>query len=130
MSGFDEPARRYLASWNERDPVRRRALVDALWTDDAGYVDPITAAEGRDAVEEVMATAQRQFPGLVYRPAGKADGHHGVARLGWELAPDGGPAVIVGLAVMVTERSRLRRLHGFLDPVPQSPPHQEPDVDT
>ncbi|OSP40010.1 hypothetical protein B7767_28640 [Streptomyces sp. 13-12-16] len=118
MSGFDELARRYLASWNERDPARRRALVDELWTDDACYVDPIVTAEGRDAVEEVVATAQRQFPGLVYRPAGKADGHHGVARLAWELAPAGGPPVIVGLAVMVTERTRLRRVYGFLDPVP------------
>ncbi|MFJ2951453.1 nuclear transport factor 2 family protein [Streptomyces sp. NPDC087226] len=118
MSGFDELARRYLASWNERDPARRRALVDELWTDDAGYVDPIVAAEGRDAIEDVMATAQRQFPGLVYRPAGKVDGHHDVARLAWELAPADGPAVIVGLAVMVTEQTRLRRVYGFLDPVP------------
>ncbi|MFC8368126.1 MULTISPECIES: nuclear transport factor 2 family protein [unclassified Streptomyces] len=118
MSGFEELARRYLASWNERDPARRRALVDELWTDDAGYVDPIVTAEGRDAIEDVVATAQRQFPGLVYRPAGKVDGHHDVARLAWELAPAGGPAVIVGLAVMVAERSRLRRVYGFLDPVP------------
>ncbi|MER7484351.1 nuclear transport factor 2 family protein [Streptomyces sp. NPDC126497] len=117
MSGFDELARRYLASWNEHDPARRRALVDELWTDDAGYTDPIVAVEGRNAIEDVIATAQRQFPGLVYRPAGKADGHHGVARLAWELAPPGGPAVIAGLAVMVTERTRLRRVYGFLDPV-------------
>ncbi|GGX15629.1 hypothetical protein GCM10010297_41360 [Streptomyces malachitofuscus] len=118
MPGFDELAGRYLASWNERDPARRRVLVDELWTDDAGYADPIVAAEGRDAIDHVMATAQRQFPGMVYRQAGRADGHHGVARLVWELAPAGGPAVIVGLAVMVTERGRLRRVYGFLDPVP------------
>lgn len=118
MSGIDELARRYLASWNERDPARRRALVEELWTDDAGYLDPIVAAEGRDAIEDVVATAQRQFPGLVYRPAGNVDGHHGVARLPWELAPVGGPPVVIGLAVMVHEQTRLRRVYGFLDPVP------------
>ncbi|MER7053280.1 hypothetical protein [Streptomyces sp. NPDC000351] len=71
---------RHLASWNERVPARRRALADGLWTEDAGHVGPIVAAEGRDAVEDVMATAQRRFPGLVHRLSGNADGHHGVAR--------------------------------------------------
>ncbi|KES07785.1 hypothetical protein BU52_07620 [Streptomyces toyocaensis] len=69
-------------------PARLRALVDELWTDDVGYLVPIVAAEGRDATEDVVATAQRQFP------------------------------VVIGLVVMVYERTRLRRVHGFLDPVP------------
>ncbi|WP_327100419.1 nuclear transport factor 2 family protein [Nocardia vinacea] len=118
MSDIDELVRRYLASWNERDPARRRVLVDELWTDDAGYIDPIVAAEGRDAIEDVVATAQRQFPGLVYRMAGSVDSHHHVVRLTRELAPADGPPVIIGLVVMVTERARLRRVYGFLDPVP------------
>ncbi len=118
MSDIDELVRRYLASWNERDPTTRRALIDELWTDDAGYVDPIVSAEDRDAVEDVVATAQRQFPGLVYRQAGSVDSHHYVVRLAWELAPVGGPPVIIGLAVMVIEQTRLRYVYGFLDPVP------------
>lgn len=123
MSDIDELVRRYLASWNERDPVGRRALVDELWTDDATYVDPIVSAEGRDAVDDVVATAQRQFPGLVYRQAGGIDSHHHVARLAWEPVPGGGgPPVIIGLAVLVTEQTRLRRVYGFLDPVPAPVP--------
>ncbi|MFG3514305.1 MULTISPECIES: nuclear transport factor 2 family protein [Streptomyces] len=118
MPDIDELARRYLASWNESDPAARRALVDALWTDDARYADPIVSAEGRQAIEDVMATAQRRFPGLVYRPAGKVDAHRHAARLTWELAPPGGPAVIIGLAVLITARDRLHRVYGFLDPVP------------
>lgn len=121
MSDIDKLARRYLASWNEPDPVRRRALVDELWADEARYVDPIVTAEGRGAIDDVVATAQRQFPGLVYRQAGAVDCHHHVARLTWELAPAGGPPVIAGLAVMVTEQARLRRVYGFLDPLPPIP---------
>ncbi|UVS80407.1 nuclear transport factor 2 family protein [Actinokineospora sp. UTMC 2448] len=118
MSDPDDVARRYLAAWNERDPARRRALVDALWTDDAVHVDPIATAAGRAAVDAVIATAQRQFPGLGYRAAGSADGHHGVVRLTWELAPEGGPAVIIGVVVLVTDGARVRAGYGFLDPVP------------
>ncbi|MEW1866673.1 nuclear transport factor 2 family protein [Streptomyces caelestis] len=117
MSGSDEPAGRYPASGNERDPAGRRAMADGLWTDDAGCADPIVAAEGRDAIDDVVATARRQFPGPGCRPAGKADGHHDVAHPAREPAPAGGPAVIAGLAVMVTGRARPRRVHGFPDPV-------------
>ncbi|MER7862753.1 nuclear transport factor 2 family protein [Amycolatopsis japonica] len=118
MSGMDELARRYLASWNETDPVRRRALVAELWTLDARYVDPIVVAEGHPGIDEAMATAQRRFPGLRYRAAGPVDAHHDVARLTWELGPAGGPAVIIGSTVLVAGRSRLSRGYGFLDPVP------------
>ncbi|KAA5835981.1 nuclear transport factor 2 family protein [Saccharopolyspora hirsuta] len=114
----DELARRYLAAWNERDPVERRALIDELWTEDARYVDPIATAEGRAAVDDVVATAQQQFPGLVYRLAGSVDSHHDVARLTWELGPADGPPVIVGLAVLITDHGRLRRVYGFLDHTP------------
>ncbi|MEU2723218.1 nuclear transport factor 2 family protein [Streptomyces smyrnaeus] len=115
MSDIQELARRYLASWNERAPARRRALIEELWTDDARYVDPIVAAEGRDAIDAAVATAQQQFPGLVYRAAGHVDGHHHAARLAWELGPVDGPPVIIGLAVLVAEQSRLCRVYGFLD---------------
>ncbi|MDA3645875.1 nuclear transport factor 2 family protein [Saccharopolyspora indica] len=111
----DELARRYLATWNERDPVKRRALIDELWTEDACYVDPIATADGRGAVDDVVATAQRQFPGLVYRLAGSIDSHHHVARLTWELGPEDGPPVIIGLAVLITDHGRLSRVCGFLD---------------
>ncbi|PXY23826.1 polyketide cyclase [Prauserella coralliicola] len=122
MPDIDELARRYLGSWNERDPATRRALVGELWADDARYIDPIAVAEGRDAIDDVLATAQRRFPGMSYRMAGRPDVHHQLARLAWELAPPGGPAVIIGLAVLVTGQGRLRRVYGFLDPVPARNP--------
>ncbi|MFG3498229.1 nuclear transport factor 2 family protein [Streptomyces sp. NPDC047928] len=122
MSGIDEPARWYPASWNERDPARRQALVDELWTDDAGHLEPLVSAEDRDAIEALVATAHRQCPGPVYRPAGNVDGQHGVARPAWEPGPVGSPPLITGLVVMVTGHTRLRHVHGFLDPVPAHTP--------
>ena len=50
MLDIDELARRYLATWNERDPVRRRAFVDDLWTEDARYADPVVRALVRDCI--------------------------------------------------------------------------------
>ena len=34
----------YIATWNERDPGRRRALVTQTFAEDASYVDPTAQA--------------------------------------------------------------------------------------
>ena len=44
---MQEMVERYLAAWNEKDAERRRGLVDALWTEDGSYTDPLADARGR-----------------------------------------------------------------------------------
>ena len=41
---------RYIAVWNETDPVRRRGLIADTWTADASYLDPFMAGDGRVTV--------------------------------------------------------------------------------
>jgi hypothetical protein len=38
--------RHYLATWNETDPARRRA-IDQLWAVDGSYIDPLVEVTGR-----------------------------------------------------------------------------------
>ena len=38
---------RYIDTWNETDPERRRSIIADTWTDDASYVDPIMSGDGR-----------------------------------------------------------------------------------
>jgi hypothetical protein len=110
---------RYIDAWNELDPRRRRAAIDALTTEDCGYVDPATAVRGRDAIDGYIAGVQKQFPGVVFSLAGKVDAHHGQARFTWHGAPKGAsePAV-VGFDVVLVEGERIRDVYGFLDKVP------------
>lgn len=110
---------RYLATWNEQHPGRRRAAIDEIWTADARYVDPLVVADGRDAIDTTIAGVQQQFSGLSFRLAGPVDAHHDLARFTWELAPEGAEAIAIGLDVAVlSEDGRLRAVHGFLDKVP------------
>ena len=39
----------YIAAWNESDQERRRSLVSETFTEDARYLDPLVAGEGRTA---------------------------------------------------------------------------------
>jgi hypothetical protein len=109
---------RYIGTWNELDPAARQAAIDDVWTEDAYYVDPTSVAEGREAINAMIGAVQGQFTGLVFRLGGPVDAHHELARFVWELAPEGGAAVVVGFDVAVlAEDGRIRQVHGFVDTV-------------
>ncbi|MWK35309.1 nuclear transport factor 2 family protein [Actinomadura sp. J1-007] len=119
MNDAQQIVDRYIAAWNQKDPAARRAEIDALWTENGAYIDPLAEAEGRDAIDATIGAVQAQFPDFVFRLAGGVDAHHDLARFTWELGPAGGEAVVVGFDVAVlTKDGRIDRVHGFLDKVP------------
>jgi hypothetical protein len=120
MGDLDELIDRYFAAWNERDAHARQERVAALWTEDGHYVDPLASVEGPSAIASVIAAAQDQFPGYVFRLLGTVDSHHDVARFQWELVPaGGGEALAAGSDVaVIAADGRLRGVYGFLDKVP------------
>ena len=112
-------AERYIDAWNETDATTRRALIDELYTQDAGYTDPLLDANGRDQIDAAIEGAQQQFAGLVFSLAGPVDSHHDTARVQWHLgAPGADEPLVVGFDVTVAEGGQLRRVYGVLDKVP------------
>ncbi|MBX6743953.1 MAG: nuclear transport factor 2 family protein [Acetobacteraceae bacterium] len=109
----------YIASWNESDPARRRALVARTFTEGATYLDPMMQGEGHAGIEAMIAAVQDRFPGLRFRLAGKVDSHHDRLRFSWELAPPKGAALARGTDFgVVAADGRLQSVTGFLDMVP------------
>jgi len=107
----------YFAMWNETDQARRREVIEATWTSDASYVDPMFDAEGQDALDAMVAGVHEQFPGHRFRPTGTVDVHNDRARWGWELAgPGDGSTVFSGVdfAVLAAD-GRLREVTGFFE---------------
>jgi hypothetical protein len=114
--------RRYIAAWNETDPVGRRRVLEQVWTEDGSYTDPLVAVTGLDAIDQVIEAVQQQFRGLVFRLAGDIDAHHNLARFRWVLGqegPDSETALLAGFDVVVAAPDgRLSAVHVFLDQVP------------
>ena len=75
-------AERYIDAWNETDATTRRALIDELYTQDAGYTDPLLDAKGRDQIDAAIEGAQQQFAGLVFSLAGPVDASMSNAKKG------------------------------------------------
>ncbi len=108
----------YIASWNETDGTRRRALIAQTWTDDASYVDPLMSGEGQPGIDAMIAGAQASHPGVRFELAGAPDHHHDRVRFTWHLKPqDGEETIAIGIDFgTLAQDGRLRSVTGFLEP--------------
>ncbi len=118
MMTFDDTARAYIAAWNARDVTERRDAVEAAFTPDATYTDPLAAVTGRAAIADLIAGAQQQFAGCAFRLAGPVDGHHDQARFTWVLGPDEQELVVGFDVVTLDGAGQITSVLGFLDKVP------------
>lgn len=117
MSDPETLITRYLEAFNEADAERRRALVEATFTEDATYLDPVMSGEGIDGLTAMIGGAREQFPGHRFVAGDAPDAHHDVVRFGWHLVADGdGGRVATGtdFATLAPD-GRLRSVTGFLE---------------
>lgn len=115
---MSETIERYIASWNETNAERRRALIARTFAEAASYVDPMMEGHGHAEIDAMIGGVQERFPGLRFRLAGAVDTHHGNARFSWELVPETGGPVAKGTDfAALAEDGRLRSVTGFLDAV-------------
>jgi hypothetical protein len=123
MSSLEHTVQRYIDSWNETDARRRRALIEEVYTPDAGYTDPLVAVRGWDAIDQTVQAVQQQFPGLRFTLGDMIDAHHDQVRFGWNLgARDALEPLVVGFDVAVAQdgNGKFERVYGFLDRVPSA----------
>ncbi|MFI1484963.1 nuclear transport factor 2 family protein [Streptomyces sp. NPDC020747] len=117
---YETAVTRYFEAWNADGEEALTKAVTAAWTGDGTYTDPLADVRGHDGIAAVIAAAHEQFPGFEFRLTGAVDGHHDLARFGWELvAVADGSAPVVGFDVVTLgDDGRIRSVHGFLDRVP------------
>ncbi|MFI5520405.1 nuclear transport factor 2 family protein [Streptomyces platensis] len=111
---------RYFEAWNAREEGALGKAVAAAFGADVTYTDPLADVAGHDGLVAAIAGAHAQFPGYVFRQVGEVDGHHDIARFGWELVSGAdGSAPVAGFDVVrLGEDGRIRSVLGFLDRVP------------
>lgn len=112
-------AQRYLATWNETDPARRRAMIAEGWAEDARYVDPMMQGAGHAEIDAMIAAVQDRFPGFRFALHGTPDGHGDRVRFSWSLGPaDAAPLAIGTDFVQLSPDGRIATVTGFLDQLP------------
>ncbi|TIO29848.1 MAG: nuclear transport factor 2 family protein [Mesorhizobium sp.] len=122
MTDLNTIARNYITAWNESDAARRKALLEAAFTSDVSYRDPIMQGDGHDGIAALIDGVQQQFAGFRFSLKGEPDGFADRIRFSWNLGPEGAESVIEGTDICVIENGRLKSVTGFLDKVPAASP--------
>ncbi|MEV0526987.1 nuclear transport factor 2 family protein [Streptomyces sp. NPDC050439] len=119
-SAYETAVARYFEAWNAQDAAELAKAVATAWSEDGSYTDPLADVAGHESLAAVIAGAHEQFPGFEFRQTGAVDGHHHIARFGWELvsSADGSVPVAGFDVITLAEDGRIRTVHGFLDRVP------------
>ncbi|MEI9406078.1 nuclear transport factor 2 family protein [Mesorhizobium argentiipisi] len=118
MTDLNTIARNYIAAWNESDVARRKALLDAAFTKDISYRDPVMQGDGHAGVAALIDGVQQRLVGFRFSLKGEPDGFGDNIRFSWNLGPEGSESVIEGTDIGVIEDGRLKSVTGFLDKVP------------
>lgn len=111
-------ADRYLAAWNATDTGARRAALEAAWTPDCRFTDPMADTTGYDELTAFMEGVQAQFAGHRFVLSSNVDAHHDLVRLTWDLVgPDGAVAAVGHDTLTLAADGRVRTVTGFFGPL-------------
>jgi hypothetical protein len=99
---------RYFAMWNATDAAQRRDLIAQTYTEDANYIDPLMQSQGREGIDAMVAGVQAQFTSHTFRLTSAVDAHHDRVRFTWDLAPNGGAALVKGTDFAVIVGGKLQ----------------------
>lgn len=116
---LDALAAGYLAAWNADDPTARRAAIEATWTPDHRFCDPLAEAGGYDELDGFIAQVRSHYPGAAFRMVSGIDAHHDVARWSWAMTlPDGTVPAVGHDTVRLAADGRIAEFVGFFGPMP------------
>jgi ketosteroid isomerase-like protein len=107
----------YFVAWNETDPARRQAVLDAVWANDATYTDPTTHAIGAAALSAHIGRVLVQFPGSRVIRISAIDAHHDVVRFAFRRILADGTARPDGIDFSTVADGKITRIVGFFGPL-------------
>lgn len=120
MANVNELVVNYIAAWNEQDPKRRRDIVARTWADGGTYVDAHRKGAGHEAIDAMIATAQKLFPGYRIRLISRIETHSGNLRFSWAAGgTEQAPLYLGGTDFCsIAADGRLQSVVGFVDAAP------------
>ena len=102
--------------FGENDPVRRRAAIDEIYTEDGVFYDPTSGAHrGRDEIDRVAGAIRATHPDFRYQPIAEPEELGNCGRIQWVSGrPDEAPAY-AGTDFIIVRDGRIAALYLFFD---------------
>jgi uncharacterized protein len=89
MNEIEATVQRFVAVWNERDPVERRKTIEALWSPDGRHHMGAHDVCGYEALLERVTASNKHNVidgGAIFRPATLIQTLPGVIKFRWDMA--------------------------------------------
>ena len=105
--------------FGENDPVRRRAAIDEIYTEDGVFYDPSRGVHrGRDEIGLVAGAIRATHPDFRYQPIAAPEDLGNAGRVQWVSGRTGEPPAYAGTDFIIARDGRIAALYLFFDKLP------------
>ena len=104
--------------FGENDPARRRATIDAIFTQDCVFYEPKGVHRGRDEIDRVAGAIRATHPNFGYQPIAEPEELGNAGRIQWVSGRPGGAPAYAGTDFIIARDGRIAAVYLFFDQLP------------
>jgi hypothetical protein len=102
--------------FGENDPMRRRAAIDEIFTDDCVFYDPNEGVyRGRDEIDRVAGAIRATHPDFRYQPTAEPEEVGNGGRIQWVSGRPGEAPAYAGTDFVIVRDGQIAALYLFFD---------------
>jgi len=102
--------------FEEADPVRRRVVIDEIFTEDVVFHEPAGVRRGRDEIDRIAGEIRATHPDFRYTPRYEPEELVGAAgRIQWVSGRPGDAPAYAGTDFITVRDGRISALYLFFD---------------
>ncbi len=110
---------RNLDVFAEKNPTRRRALIDEFYIEGCVFNDPNKVVHrGRDEIDRIAGVIKATHPDFQYQPIAEPDVSGDGGRIRWVSGRPGQPPAYAGTDFIVARDGRIAAVYLFFDKLP------------
>jgi SnoaL-like domain len=104
--------------FGENDPVRRRAAIDEIFTEDCVFFEPSGVHRGRDEIDRVAGAIKATHPDFRYQPIAEPQELGNGGRIQWVSGGPGEAPAYAGTDFIIVQDGRIAAVYLFFDKLP------------
>jgi SnoaL-like protein len=112
------PTRNLHEVFGENAPVRRRAVIDEIFTEDCVFYEPKGVFHGRDEIDRVAGAIKATHPDFRYQAIAGPEQLGNGGRIQWLSGRPGEAPAYAGTDFIIAREGRIAAVYLFFDELP------------
>ena len=104
--------------FGENDPVRRRAAIDEIFTEDVIFYEPKGVYRGRDEIDRIAGIIKATHPDFHYQPIAEPEELGNSGRIRWVSGRPSEAPAYAGTDFIIARDGRIAAIYLFFDKLP------------